>query len=212
MVATTPVAQVIDKALVNPIHVAPHRSMIVLLFFAIGLILPAIIIYLIEQLRVKVGSVSEVEDNIHVPIIGAIPSKTAGMHNDKIVSPNSRDVVTEAFRMVRTNLDFTMPQGGKVIMVTSSMPGEGKSFVSINLSLTLGIAGKRVLLVDLDLRKASLSEKISGRRQTKGLVNYLVKRRRISTTSSATTPCITSMCSMSASFPRTRPNCSWATG
>ena len=86
------------------------------------------------------------------------------MHNDKIVSPNSRDVVTEAFRMVRTNLDFTMPQGGKVIMVTSSMPGEGKSFVSINLSLTLGIAGKRVLLVDLDLRKASLSEKISGRR------------------------------------------------
>lgn len=176
MVATAPVANVIDPALVNPEHVAPNRSMIALLFIVIGLILPAVVIYIIEQLRLRVGRISEVENALQVPIIGAIPSKASGMQGDMIVSQNSRDVVTEAFRMVRTNLDFTMPAGGKVIMVTSSLPGEGKSFVSINLSLTLGIAGKKVLLVDLDLRKASLSEKISGKRQVKGLVNYLVRK------------------------------------
>lgn len=176
MVATAPVANVIDPAVVNPEHVAPNRSMIVLLFLVIGLILPAVVIYIIEQLRLRVGRISEVENALQIPIIGAIPSKVSGMNGDMIVSQNSRDVITEAFRMVRTNLDFTMPAGGKVIMVTSSLPGEGKSFVSINLSLTLGIAGKRVLLVDLDLRKASLSEKISGKRQTKGLVNYLVRK------------------------------------
>ena len=129
LVATTPVAQVIDAAIVDPQPVAPRRSLIVLIFMIIGALLPAVIIYLIEQMRTKVSSVGEVEKTLQVPIIGAIPSKTSGMHDDKIVAPNSRDVITEAFRMVRTNLDFTMPQGGKVIMVTSSLPGEGKSFV-----------------------------------------------------------------------------------
>lgn len=176
MVATAPVAKVIDPAITDENHISPNRSIIVLICLLIGLLFPALLIYLLEQLRTKVGRVGEVEDALHVPIIGAIPSKVQGMTDDKIVSPNSRDVITEAFRMVRTNLDFTMPVGGKVIMVTSSLPGDGKSFVSINLSLTLGIAGKKVLLVDLDLRKASLSEKISGHRQTRGLVNYLVHK------------------------------------
>lgn len=176
MVAIAPVAKIIDPAIPVFQHVSPNRSIIVLMFLIVGMLFPALLIYLIEELRVKISRIGEVEDALHVPIIGAIPSKSAEVTDDKIVASNSRDVITEAFRMVRTNLDFTMPVGGKVIMVTSSLPGDGKSFVSINLSLTLGIAGKKVLLVDLDLRKASLSEKISGHRQTKGLVNYLVRK------------------------------------
>lgn len=176
MVATAPIAKIVDPALTNHRPVAPRTTLIITVFCIIGLMLPAIIIFLSEQLRIKIARVSEIEDSTQVPILATIPSKDPGAKTDIIVGPNSRDVVSEAFRMLRTNLDFVLPPGGKVIMFTSSIPGEGKSFSSINLALSLAITGKKVVLVDLDLRKGTLADRISGKKESRGMINYLIRK------------------------------------
>ena len=115
----------------------------------------------------------DVEAVVKAPIIGEIPSKEEGM-SDRIVEKNSRDIVSEAFRIVRTNLDFMMTgEDRKVIMLTSTIPSEGKTFLSMNLASSLSIAGKRILLVDLDLRKSTLAKKFGHSTHHKGISNYL---------------------------------------
>lgn len=176
MASTASIARVVDPAMAYSIPILPKRTLVLGLFLLLGLLLPVLVLYLRENLRSKVARVSEVEDAVTVPILGALPSKEDPDGGDMIVSRDSRDAVTEAFRMVRTNIDFVMPAGGQVIMVTSAMPGEGKSYVSINLALSLAITGRRVVLMDLDLRKSTLAERITGKRQPKGITNFLAGR------------------------------------
>ena len=176
LATTAPVSRVIDPAEPAIRPIAPRTSMIMLLALILGFILPVVVIFIAEALRTKIYAVEEVEAAIgsQVPIVGAIPSKESRHTSDVMVTPNSRDSVSEAFRMVRTNVDFMMPKGGQVIMVTSTVPSEGKTTVALNIALSFVITGKKVIIVDMDMRKGSMEKRVGASHHSRGIVTYLV--------------------------------------
>mgnify|MGYP002622955471 CR=1 FL=1 len=162
---TEPNAKVIESATGSGSPISPNTSRFLAIGLLIGLLIPAAILYLIYwilSLDTKIHSRHDVEENCKVPIVGEIPSKHTNQKNDEIViSENSVDRVSEALRIVRANLDF-IAEGkdgtGIVMQFTSTRPGEGKSFIALNLALTYAYVNKKVAVVDLDLRKGRFSE------------------------------------------------------
>lgn len=164
---------------------APQKKNILLIAFVIGLIIPVVIILLKEMMNTKVRGKKDLE-NLTVPFIGEIPlygkvrrsglfgKKVAPLTESKIVvKEGSRDVVNEAFRVLRTNLEFVSGENekGQVILMTSFNPGSGKTFLTVNIAATLAIKGKRVLAIDGDLRRGSTSVYVGSPHH--GLSNYL---------------------------------------
>lgn len=180
LATTASISRVIDPAEPSTAPISPRTAMIMLLALIIGFALPVVVIFIAEALRTKIYSVEEVEDMLpgDMPIVGAIPSKPSKNSSDIMVTPNSRDAIAEAFRMVRTNVDFMLPDGGQVIMVTSTMPSEGKTTCALNIALSFAITGKKVIVVDMDMRKGSLEKRIGTSANGKGLVNYLVSKEK----------------------------------
>ena len=161
--------------------VAPNVPRILLLSFLIGIAIPGAILFVRESSNVSVRSRKELED-LSLPFIGEIPlyeplvDKKKTKKNSRyrvIVSDDSTNTVNEAFRIVRTNLEFMLGHKSeqKVVMFTSTEPGFGKTFISSNLSTAFAIKGKKVVAVDLDLRKASLSKYVE--KSELGISNYL---------------------------------------
>lgn len=156
--------------------VAPKTSSILMLAFLLGLFLPLNIIYLKTVLDTVVRGRKDLE-NLATPFVGEIPkfrSKRISKSKEEglAVKANSRTVINEAFRVVRSNLEFMLENGQKkVIMITSFNPGSGKTFISSNLAASMAIKGKRVVAIDLDMRHASLSNYINKPKQ--GISNYL---------------------------------------
>ena len=153
---------------------APKLMMFALVAIVLGLALPALIMFGISFFDTKLRSKSDIERMTNLPILGEIPQKPAARANDEIiVTANGTDVVTEAFRLLHSNLPFFMKDGQKVIQTVSTTPGEGKSYTALNLALSLAYVGKRTILVDFDLRKRSLSKTID-RHNRMGLIHYLL--------------------------------------
>jgi len=154
---------------------SPKKSVVALIGLFMGLAIPIGIIYLLEVLNDKINTKEDITDITEVPILGEIS------HSDDsanlAVSDNSRSAISEQFRALRTNLSFYHNENEKtkVILLTSSMSGEGKSFVAINLGNILAIAGKRVLLMELDLRKPGLSGKLNASNSV-GFTNYIIDK------------------------------------
>ncbi len=161
---------------------APVKKNILLVAFALGLLIPVVIIFMMENMNTVVRGRKDLE-NLTIPFVGEIP---LGFHKKKkfsrkaqeqktavVVKEKSRNVINEAFRVVRTNLEFMQNKESEshVIMITSANPGSGKTFISFNLAASLGIKGKRILAIDLDLRKGSLSQYAG--RPKKGISDYL---------------------------------------
>lgn len=111
-----------------------------------------------------------------VPFLGEIPMRDKKDKSEVVVHENGRDSVSEAFRIVRTNMDFMRVKDKKmqVVMFTSFNPGAGKTFVSMNLAMSFALTHKKVVLVDLDIRKGTLSSHV--RVSDKGVTNYLSGR------------------------------------
>lgn len=157
---------------------SPNTRRIILIAFLLGLIIPVGIIYLISVTDTKVRGKKDIE-NLTAPFLGEVPQngkKKTGKKNKTeatfVVKHNKRDAVNEAFRVCRTNLEFvTRGSSTRVILVTSFNPGSGKTFVSANLGAALSIKGSKVLMIDGDLRHASLSNMVG--KPKKGLSNYL---------------------------------------
>ncbi|MBQ9547946.1 MAG: polysaccharide biosynthesis tyrosine autokinase [Bacteroidales bacterium] len=165
--------------------VAPAKMKILAIAFLIGLILPLGLIYLLEALNTTVRSKRDLKD-LSIPFLGQIPYTGEKRQiwqrvirfsvdedeNAIVVKPDARDIVNEAFRVFRTNLEFvTSKEGNNVIAITSYNPGSGKSFISLNLAIALSIKKRKVLLVDGDLRHASISSRRKA--PSKGLSGYL---------------------------------------
>ena len=177
--------QVVRQPAGPALPVSPKPLQAYIVAFVLGLVIPSVIYILRANLDTKVRSREEVE-SLGIPFIGEIPQqgrrrfRPAGKDDEPerriVVRSDGADVINEAFRVVRANLDFLnesgRKDGGQVIMITSSNPGSGKTFVSINLAVALALKGKKVLLMDFDLRRASLSDTFGSPR--KGITNYLI--------------------------------------
>ena len=164
--------------------ISPKRSQILLIALLIGLAIPALIIYLKEQFNTTVRGRQDL-NNLTIPFLGEIPQE--GKHetthfwqkkiNEEkttkiVVQQGKRDIINEAFRVVRTNLEFmTKENASNVILFTSYNVNSGKTFVSMNMAMTLALKGNKVLVIDGDLRKASLSSYVNSPKT--GLSNYL---------------------------------------
>ena len=170
------------------IPIAPNKKMILLLALLLGLAIPFAILYLRETLNTTVRGRKDLE-NLSAPFLGELPTmaikrglftgnKITDNPEDRkiVVKPQNRNMINEAFRVVRTNLEFMRGKDGasKVIMFTSMNVGSGKTFSSVNLATALAIKGRKVLIIDLDLRKRSLSV-FAGQPKT-GVADYLSGR------------------------------------
>ena len=167
-------AKIIDRAYSNKKTVAPNKKMIAIVGLIIGLVIPFMIIYVRELLDTKFHSRAELEKQVSVPILGDIPFDKSD--EKVIIKQGSRTSTAEAFRLLRTNLDFILSgvtQKSKVIFVTSTVSGEGKTFVAVNTASSLALTGKKVLLVGLDLRAPKITQYL-GLPNRSGVSNYLI--------------------------------------
>ena len=176
---TEPNAKVIESAKGSSAPIYPQPSRIIMMGFLAGLLLPAIILYGIFwyfSLDSMIHTRRDVEAMCNIPILGELPAKKGKNDREIVVTDNGRDRMSEAFRIVRSNLDYVVEKRnfeGAVIQFTSTMPGEGKSFVAANLALTCAHGGKRVVAVDLDLRKGRFSAYAGLESATIGVSAYL---------------------------------------
>lgn len=167
--------------------IKPVKMNIMIVALALGLLLPIILLFLIHSLNTTVRGRKDL-DVLSIPFIGEIPlsyRKFNGLlsfinrHKEKreiVVHEQDNNVINEAFRVVRTNLEFVSGREGKnkVFMFTSSNPGSGKTYVTSNLAASFAIKGKQIIVVDLDLRKACTSEFVGNPK--KGVADYLCER------------------------------------
>ena len=172
LAATASIARVIDPAMGGDYPISPNGQLIYLMALLLGLGLPFAGIYVSELLNNKVQSQQDVTAVTSTPIIGEIAHKSS--NDTVVVSKTSRSPIAEMFRLIRTNLHFAaIGKENLVVLVTSSMGGEGKTFFSINLGASLAIAGRRVVLLDLDLRNPKVASELK-LPEGLGLTNYLV--------------------------------------
>lgn len=166
------ISKTIDPPKSNPAPISPKKNAIYLAALIIGLILPIGLILIRDLLNTAISNKDDITNQTQVPIIGEI---NHNIGNDNLVVANqSRSAISEQFRALRTNLSFYLKTNDqKVILLTSSMSGEGKSFTAINLGNILALTGKKVLLMELDLRKPGLSVKL-GVNNDIGFSNYTI--------------------------------------
>ncbi len=164
-----------DPQLVGKI--SPKSAIIMLIALLIGLAIPALVIFLLQLFRYKIEGHEDVARLTKLPIIAdvAIASNTAKGKADIVVHENQNNQMEEIFRSLRTNLQFMLHEGQKVVLFTSSTSGEGKTFTAANLSVSFGLLGKKVILVGLDIRRPRLAELFGINDHRHGITNLLVK-------------------------------------
>ena len=172
LAATANNARIIDEAIADDNPISPKGKMIYLIALVLGVGVPVGIIYLLELTKFKIEGRSDVEKLTSVPIIGDIPL-TDEKQGAIAVFENQNNLMSETFRNIRTNLQFMLENDKKVILVTSTVSGEGKSFISANLAISLSLLGKKVVIVGLDIRKPGLNKVFNIPRKEVGITQYL---------------------------------------
>jgi len=168
--------RIIDPAAGSHQAIYPVKAKKFLLGMLIGFTLPTVILLLAQALNMGVRGRKDIESVLTVPFLGEIPlaRRSQQGQTEVVVSNTGRDPLTEAFRILRTNINF-MTKGDKlpkVLTFTSFSTGAGKTFSVLNLATTLSYLDKRVVVVDLDLRKGTLSSTL-GTKMGKGVSHYL---------------------------------------
>lgn len=175
LASTVDKAQVVDLPESSTHPVSPKRKMILLVALVMGLAIPAGIIYLINLLRFRIEGRNDIEKLTTIPVLSDI-FMTRGVRDGKraiVVRENTNDTMEETFRNLRTNLGFVMKRGEKVLICTSVIPSEGKTFVSTNLAMSMALMGRKVLVVGLDVRKPRLAKLFGIKSGNRGLTTYL---------------------------------------
>ena len=176
LAATADNAKIIDDAVADEHPVSPKRSLILLVALALGVGIPFGIIYLVDLLNYKIGSRSDVEKLTKVTVLGEVPHAKNQEKGERafLVREDSNNLMAETFRTIRTNLNFILNSPDKkVILLTSTTSGEGKTFVSSNLAMSLALLGKKVLLCGLDIRKPRLVDLFKLTDKKRGITTYL---------------------------------------
>lgn len=168
------------KLIDNPVFagkVTPKDSIILMIAFGLGLAIPALILFLLAFFRYKIEGHDDVAKLTKLPIIAdvAIASDRAKTKADIVVHENKNNLMEEIFRSLRTNLQFLMKEHDKVILMTSTTSGEGKTFIASNVAISFALLGKKVVLVGLDIRKPRLAELFKIDDHHHGITNLLIK-------------------------------------
>lgn len=176
LAATADKGKLIDTP-VSGGKVKPRNSAIMLGSIVLGFAIPFFILVLIELLRYRIEGHSDVEKLTKLPIIAdvAMASETSKDKADIVVHENRNDQMEEIFRSMRTNLQFILKENEKVILFTSSISGEGKTFCAANLAVSFALLGKKVVLVGLDIRRPRLSRLFELNDKTHGITNLLTR-------------------------------------
>ena len=172
LAATANNAKIIDEALADDNPISPKKTIVYLAALVLGVGLPVGVIYLIGLTKFKIEGRGDVEKLTRLPIVGDVPL-TAEKTGSIAVFENQNNLMSETFRNVRTNLQFMLGNGQKVILVTSTVSGEGKSFISANLAISLSLLGKKVVIVGLDIRKPGLNKVFNIPKKEHGITQYL---------------------------------------
>lgn len=164
--------RIVEQPFGSNTPIAPRKKVIMLVALMIGIVLPLAYFHIRNLLNMSVRGRKDVETYTTIPVLGEIPHRKEGISDAEIlVGTHKSDSINEAFRMLRFSLNFVQ-KDARVIMFTSTTPGEGKTFVSRNFAVTLGMTGKKVILLDTDIRKRTQS-KLSGTTHREGLTSYL---------------------------------------
>lgn len=169
--ATAPNSRLIEPAKSDQMPFAPKKQLIYVIAFALGLLISIAFVYFKELLNNRITSGKDITKALDIPVIGEIGHNSSD--EAVVIKQNSRTPLSEQFRILRTNLQFILKGKKQVILITSSRNAEGKSFISINLACSLAISGKRVVLMELDLRIPQVSKNL-GDPGGKGFSDYVV--------------------------------------
>lgn len=181
-------ASTADKArIIEPARfvaqVAPNRNMILLIGLLIGLAIPFLILFLIEFFRYKIEGHNDVAKLTSLPILAdvAVANEKAKERGDVVVKRNTNNQMAEIFRSIRTNVQFMLPEGKKRIMLTSTLSGEGKTFIAANLAVSFALLDKKVVMLGLDIRRPRLANlfKLDGVKDTQTGISTLLTRDNI---------------------------------
>ena len=165
--------KILDIARVdNAAKVSPKNSMNYMIALVIGLAIPLVIILMFDYFNNKIIDKSDIENNTNVPIMGSI-----GHNHDESDLPivqNPKSSIAESFRSIRTNIQYLLPEKERnIILISSTISGEGKTFVATNLSIIIAMSGKKTLLMGLDLRKPKIHNDFNVNNDV-GLSTYLI--------------------------------------
>lgn len=164
--------RVVEQPFGSRTPIAPRSNVIMLVALIMGIIVPFLFFYMKKVFDTTVRGRKDIERYTTIPILGEVPHSQLGRRDTEIiVGGQENDVLAEAFRLIRFNMSF-LNKEARVIMLTSTIPGEGKTFISGNLAATLGLTGKKVVLIDADIRKRTRS-RLSVGANKHGLTSYL---------------------------------------
>ncbi|OKZ15916.1 MAG: tyrosine protein kinase, partial [Bacteroides sp. 43_108] len=172
LASTATNGRIIEEAMAGSTPVSPNKKMFYLIALVLGIGIPVGVIYLRNLLRFKIEGRADVEKITDVPVVGDVPMvDTKG--NPIVVHENHNNLMEEVFRSVRTNIQYMLQEGQKVILFTSTSSGEGKSFTAGNLACSFAFMGKKVVIVGLDIRKPGLNKVFQISPKEKGITQYL---------------------------------------
>lgn len=161
--------RLVEAPMGSGVPVSPRGSIIMLISLLVGILIPVGVLWIKTLLDVTISDRNDVEKRTTIPLVGEIPHWKTEDSNALLSSCDGDAPVVEAFRVLRYGLNF-MKLSAKVFVTTSTTPNQGKSFISRNLAVVLAMAGKKVLLIDADIRKRTQSH-IFGKRE--GLTTFL---------------------------------------
>jgi len=171
MASSSNKAKVIDEPSGSGAPISPKGSITFAVAFLIGLFVPIIIIFLKDYLKIHVNNLEDLEKMTSMSVLGEIPRSEE--KSPIVVLPNRTDPTTELFRSLRNNVRFLLDDSDKkVILVTSTIPNEGKTFIGVNLAASYAFSSNRVLLIGMDLRNPQLANTI-GVKKERGVSEFL---------------------------------------
>ncbi len=171
LAATTPKGKIVDHAYAQHTPISPNRLFVYALMLMASFFIPLLLLYLKDLFTTKFANQEELEELTQVPFIGHIHHNRH--HTPLVVKDGKTSSIVELFRYIRNNLQFLLnKEDDKVILVTSSVSGEGKSFISTNIASSFALLGKRVALVGMDIRSPKLAQML-GLNEMPGVTSYL---------------------------------------
>jgi tyrosine-protein kinase Etk/Wzc len=172
--------EVLESAFSSGAPVSPNTKTMYMIAFVIGLAVPISFLFAIELLNDKIRSKADLDENTTAPVLGEVGHSES--EKTLIITTKDRKFISEQFRILRTNLQYILPikKATHTLLVTSSISGEGKSFVSTNIAAVIAISGKKTVILEFDIRKPKVMKGLGlDHKKSKGISNYLVGKATI---------------------------------